>query len=70
VPALILEHHGQSEKEASVKNVEAQASEAPQSEPPQEAYVAEIIRPSTDEARPIEPAAFRGGFFVSRKWSR
>ena len=40
--ALIYLFHGQSEKETSVKDVEAQAPQAPQIEPAQKAYVAEI----------------------------
>jgi hypothetical protein len=36
-------NYGQSEKETTSQDVEAQTPEAPQGEPPQEAHVAEVI---------------------------
>ena len=35
-------HHGKSQEEAPPQDVEAQTPEAPEGEPPQEAYVAEV----------------------------
>jgi hypothetical protein len=57
-------HHGKSQEEAPPQDVEAQTPEAPEGEPPQEAYVAEVkicaLTLFFVKTRPV-----MGGFFIS-----
>jgi hypothetical protein len=73
-PALI-NHYGKSEKETPSQDEQAQAPEALEVEPPQEAHVAEIAALAWRSLRPIAPAAClpAAGFYLPGRrlsWSR
>jgi hypothetical protein len=57
-------HHGKSQEEAPSEDVEAQTPEAPEGEPPQEAYVAEV-KICAFTLVFVKPAPKRAGFVFS-----
>jgi hypothetical protein len=68
-PSPTRTHHGQSEKETSSEDEQAQAPKALEGESPQKAHVAEVsgapcARPRLFPVLFPKPAADRGGFFV------
>jgi hypothetical protein len=59
-------HHGQSEKETSSEDEQAQAQKALESEPSQEAYVAEVTPWAASLIVEFQTRRRRDGFFVFR----